>query len=100
MVPAPPLPFHFPEQRPGLLSRVLLHALRPVPALCQRLNSPRPRPLPARPQILEESIPSLILPSPRARTARAAAALLGELIEQVGSGEGFGVLFSDMKEAW
>ncbi len=51
-------------------------------------------------QIIEESITSLILPDPRARTARAAAALLGQLIEQVGSGEGFGVQFSDMKEVW
>ncbi|KAL4437330.1 hypothetical protein ABPG75_004469 [Micractinium tetrahymenae] len=57
-------------------------------------------PLNTQTGILEEAITSLILPNPRARTARAAAALLGELIEQIGSGEGFGVLFSDFKEAW
>lgn len=51
-------------------------------------------------QILEEDIVSIIMPLPTASSARAAAAALGEAIEEHGSGEGFGVLFSDSKEAW
>lgn len=51
--------------------------------------------------ITEDAIASIILPHPRARTARGAAALLGEMITAAGSAEGFGVHFSDPSgEAW
>jgi dipeptidase len=46
----------------------------------------------------EDAIPSLLLP--QARSARAAAALLGSLVERLGAAEGFGLLAADAREAW
>ncbi|KAI7838073.1 hypothetical protein COHA_008156 [Chlorella ohadii] len=52
-------------------------------------------------QITEDDVPSILLPLPTATSARQAAAALGEAIEEHGSGEGFGILFSDAKlNAW
>ena len=48
--------------------------------------------------ITEDDIPDVILP--RCRTAKEAAALLGEIIETQGCGEGFGVAFVDEKDVW
>lgn len=48
--------------------------------------------------ITEDDIPDVILP--RAKSARQAARLLGEIVEKRGAGEGFGVAFVDAKEAW
>ena len=46
-------------------------------------------------------MPSILLPLPTATSAHQAAAALGEAIEEHGSGEGFGILFSDAKlNAW
>lgn len=52
-------------------------------------------------QITEDDVPSIILPLPSVTSARQAAAALGDAIEELGSGEGFGILFSDTKlNAW
>lgn len=67
--------------------------------LCD-LASPHARSRRPRPQITEDDVASIILPLPEATSARAAAAALGRAIEERGSGEGFGVLFSDRQEAW
>lgn len=48
--------------------------------------------------IIEDAIPSLLLP--QMRSAREGAALLGQLVSERGAGEGFGVLFADGREAW
>lgn len=48
--------------------------------------------------ITEDDIPEVILP--RCRTAREGAKLLGEIIETIGAGEGFGVAFVDLSEVW
>lgn len=48
--------------------------------------------------IVEEAIPTIILP--QARSAREGVEMLGKIIENVGSGEGFGVAFVDKNEAW
>ena len=49
----------------------------------------------------EDDIATVILPLPTATSARAAAAALGELIEEEGSAEGFGILFLDKDgNAW
>lgn len=48
--------------------------------------------------IVEEVIPTIILP--QAKTARAGVLMLGQLIEQYGAAEGFGVAFVDEREAW
>lgn len=48
--------------------------------------------------ITEDDIPDVILP--RAKTAREGVALLGKIIEEIGAGEGFGVVFVDPKEVW
>lgn len=64
--------------------------MRPVPNLTRPLE-----------QITEDDVPSILLPLPTATSARQAAAALGEAIEEHGSGEGFGILFSDAKlNAW
>lgn len=44
--------------------------------------------------ITEDDIPEVILP--RCRTAREGVKLLGEIIETIGAGEGFGVAFVDL----
>lgn len=48
--------------------------------------------------ITEDDIPDVILP--RCRSAREGAAKLGEIIETIGAGEGFGVAFVDLTEVW
>ncbi|MGC7976311.1 C69 family dipeptidase, partial [Salmonella enterica] len=48
--------------------------------------------------ITEDAIESVILPV--AQSARQGAKLLGDIIEQKGAGEGFGVAFIDSKEIW
>lgn len=51
--------------------------------------------------ITEDDVASIILPLPTATSARQAAAALGEAIEEYGSAEGFGILFSDTDmNAW
>ncbi|EFN60171.1 hypothetical protein CHLNCDRAFT_9042, partial [Chlorella variabilis] len=55
-------------------------------------------PLEAAGGVLEDAIPSLLLP--QAASARQAVQLLGSLIEEHGSGEGFGVLLADAEEVW
>ena len=37
---------------------------------------------------------------PRCRTAREGVKLLGEIIETIGAGEGFGVAFVDLTDVW
>ncbi len=48
--------------------------------------------------ITEDDIPEVILP--RCRTAREGVRELGKVIETIGAGEGFGVAFVDLTEAW
>ena len=48
--------------------------------------------------ITEDDIPEVILP--RCRTAREGVKLLGEIIETIGAGEGFGVAFVDLTDVW
>lgn len=48
--------------------------------------------------ILEEAIPSILLP--QIQSAKQGVELLGKIIEQQGSAEGFGVAFVDKHEAW
>lgn len=48
--------------------------------------------------ITEDDIPDVILP--RAKSAKEAAALLGEIVETKGAGEGFGVAFVDKDGIW
>jgi len=48
--------------------------------------------------IVEEAIPSILLP--QIKSARQGVEMLGKIIETTGSGEGFGVVFVDSKEAW
>jgi dipeptidase len=57
--------------------------------------------VPAEQQLTEDDVPSIISPLPTATSARQAAAALGEAIEEHGSAEGFGILFSDTgMNAW
>jgi dipeptidase len=46
----------------------------------------------------EEAIPSVLLP--QIKSARHGVEILGKIIEQSGSSEGFGVVFVDKKEVW
>ena len=48
--------------------------------------------------VVEEAIPSILLP--QIKSARQGVEMLGKIIETTGSGEGFGVVFVDSKEAW
>ncbi len=48
--------------------------------------------------ITEDAITSVVLP--QATSAREGVRILGQIIEQAGAGEGFGVAFSDRHEAW
>jgi dipeptidase len=48
--------------------------------------------------VVEEVIPTILLP--QVKTAREGVLLLGRLIEERGSAEGFGVAFVDKNEAW
>lgn len=48
--------------------------------------------------ITEDDIPDVLLP--RCRTAKEACRLLGQIIEEHGAGEGFGVGFADANEIW
>ena len=48
--------------------------------------------------ITEDDIHDVILP--RAKTAREGIKILGEIVETIGAGEGFGVVFVDPKEVW
>lgn len=67
-----------------------------VPRLAPHVFSVPPSlPAHAPKQLTEDDVPSVILPLPTATSARTAAAALGELIEEEGSAEGFGILFSD-----
>lgn len=71
---------------------------------CAAVPPPNPPPSwrPSAPkQITEDDVASIILPLPTATSARQAAAALGEAIEENGSAEGFGILFSDTgMNAW
>ena len=46
----------------------------------------------------EDDLLDVILP--RAKTAREGVAILGNIVETIGAGEGFGVVFVDEKEIW
>ena len=48
--------------------------------------------------IVEEAIPTILLP--QMKSAREGVEMLGKIIEEQGSGEGFGVAFVDKNEAW
>ncbi len=48
--------------------------------------------------ITEDDIPDVLLS--RSKTAREAIATLGSIVETIGAGEGFGVVFVDQKEIW
>lgn len=48
--------------------------------------------------ITEDDIPDVILP--RMKSAKEGVLLLGEIIETIGAGEGFGVAFIDKDESW
>lgn len=48
--------------------------------------------------IVEEAIPTILLP--QIKSAREGVMMLGKIIEEKGSGEGFGVVFVDKDEAW
>lgn len=48
--------------------------------------------------ITEDDIPDVILP--RVKTAKEGVVLLGEIVETIGAGEGFGMAFIDEKEIW
>ena len=48
--------------------------------------------------ITEDDIHDVVLP--RAKTAREGIEILGSIVETIGAGEGFGVVFVDQKEVW
>lgn len=48
--------------------------------------------------ITEDDIHDVVLP--RAKTARKGIEILGSIVETIGAGEGFGVVFVDQKEVW
>jgi dipeptidase len=48
--------------------------------------------------ITEDDIPEVLLP--RVKTAREGVKLLGEIVEKIGAGEGFGVVLVDPKDIW
>nr|WP_172486311.1 C69 family dipeptidase [Campylobacter ureolyticus] len=48
--------------------------------------------------ITEDDIPDVILP--RMKSAKEGVLLLGEIVETIGAGEGFGVVFIDENETW
>lgn len=48
--------------------------------------------------ITEDDIPDVLLP--RMKSAKEGVLLLGDIVENIGAGEGFGVVFIDKNEAW